>query len=553
MDNKPDYRQLAYHLKSLLPILEIDPSSVLYKDILSICNFLEKTTFRIAVFAPFNHGKSTLLNALLGQKTLPIDLIPTTGAAISLRYGKELSTKITLKNGDIINEKGTEILKKYAVLDEQRRMNDDVVSVEVFCDDYFLKMGVEFIDLPGTNDREEQNNLVKEKLLSVDLIVHVLDARKLMTLEERENLRDWLLDRGIDTVIFVVNFLNLLELEEQKQVQNRLIFVAESFRSRLPQGVSNLYRVDALPALRARLKGDTATSQTTGLASLETALQTIVRFQQNNPEIYLDRVKKIGDRLRQIAEDKKQTIVTTIATEKQKQKTKQELTSKAKQLILQGLQKSISEMESWLYFPNLCSRYQKDLANALQRNNFNFWQEKELQSQLDKYQDNISDWIKKSADFFSECKLGQLQIELPPSPAIVIPEPENNKQNIDDRSSLFQTVDRVMNKVIGVTLSEGINYIFDRTDDRKEVPNSTTNNYDDRDYKIYFTAAEAYLQKFSQTAFERLKQYQQQAERAIELPQQQTSFNYSKNEHQIQLIDSLIDRLQQELENCVIY
>ncbi|EAM52207.1 hypothetical protein CwatDRAFT_5335 [Crocosphaera watsonii WH 8501] len=38
--------------------------------------------------APFNYGKSTLLNALLGEKTLPIDLIPTTGAAIYVKYGE---------------------------------------------------------------------------------------------------------------------------------------------------------------------------------------------------------------------------------------------------------------------------------------------------------------------------------------------------------------------------------------------------------------------------------------------------------------------------------
>lgn len=37
-------------------------------------------TYRIAVFGPFNYGKSTLLNALLGERTLPMDLVPTTGA-----------------------------------------------------------------------------------------------------------------------------------------------------------------------------------------------------------------------------------------------------------------------------------------------------------------------------------------------------------------------------------------------------------------------------------------------------------------------------------------
>jgi hypothetical protein len=73
--------------------------------------------------------------------------------------------------------------------------------------------------------------------------------------------------RGINTVIFVVNFLNFLEEAEQKEVQKRLRFIAESFRSQLPNGISNLYRVDALPALRARLKGDAIAAQTTGLTT----------------------------------------------------------------------------------------------------------------------------------------------------------------------------------------------------------------------------------------------------------------------------------------------
>lgn len=56
-------------------------------------------------------------------------------------------------------------------------MRDDVASVEVTCSHPFLNTGVEFIDLPGTDDREAQDTLVHEQLLSADLIVQVLDAR----------------------------------------------------------------------------------------------------------------------------------------------------------------------------------------------------------------------------------------------------------------------------------------------------------------------------------------------------------------------------------------
>lgn len=190
MQQPETYQNLTNNLKSALGILELDKNSQLYRDTTSICDYLAKPTFQIAVFGPFNYGKSTLLNALLGNRALPIDLVPTTGAAIYVNYGEELHAKITLKDGTEISEPGTDVLKRYAILDDARQMRDDVAAVNVYCPHPFLKTGVELLDLPGTNDREEQDNLVRDKLLTADLVVQVLDARKLMTLGERENLRD---------------------------------------------------------------------------------------------------------------------------------------------------------------------------------------------------------------------------------------------------------------------------------------------------------------------------------------------------------------------------
>ncbi len=86
-------------MMSAIGMLELENDSQLRKDVMAICDYLKNPSFRIAVFAPFNYGKSTLLNSLLGEKTLPIDLIPTTGAAIYVRYGEKLSTRIALQDG----------------------------------------------------------------------------------------------------------------------------------------------------------------------------------------------------------------------------------------------------------------------------------------------------------------------------------------------------------------------------------------------------------------------------------------------------------------------
>ena len=53
-------------LNNAIEVLAIDENSSLQRDILSLGNYCENKNFRLAVFAPFNYGKSTLLNSLLG-------------------------------------------------------------------------------------------------------------------------------------------------------------------------------------------------------------------------------------------------------------------------------------------------------------------------------------------------------------------------------------------------------------------------------------------------------------------------------------------------------
>ncbi len=66
-----------------------------------------------------------------------------------------------LVDGTEIYRSGTDILQQFAILDGNRQMRKDVVSVEVFCPHPFLETGVEFVDLPGTNDEKHKMNLVQ--------------------------------------------------------------------------------------------------------------------------------------------------------------------------------------------------------------------------------------------------------------------------------------------------------------------------------------------------------------------------------------------------------
>lgn len=549
------YSNLLNYLRSLLGLLELDRDTEIYQDAIAVCNFLEHPTYRIAVFGPFNHGKSTLLNALLGKKTLPIDLIPTTGAAISVCYGDELTTQISFQDGKQIEQSGTKILQEYAILDGDRRMRADVTGVKVFCNHPWLKTGVELLDLPGTNDRESQDNLVKDRLLSADLIVHVLDARKLMTLEERENLQGWLQDRGINTVIFVVNFLNLLTPEERIEVRDRLRFVAESFRSQLPPGVSNLYCVDALPALRARLKGDTCAAQTTGLAIFESALQHIVESQADRADFRLSRVVILAQKLWQLGTEKRQASADFLTAEQQKQEQQIAVKQKAAKLIQQGFTRSSSEFQGWLYLPKLLTRYQAELAIALQQENFTTWHQSEFQPTVVKYQQAINSWIDKSSEFFKLNNLDKLLIDFPHHPEIKIVEPQagdrhNSQSNNKSSATIPAQLNPILKGKVGRVILGGASYVLHKVaPDSESKANLDTPPPPKISSQAYADAAQNYLTQFSDRAFAALKAYEIVFNQSLSFSPQPINHQITNLESQLRLLDNLLLNLKTELNN----
>ncbi|MEH1891949.1 MAG: dynamin family protein [Nostoc sp.] len=548
------YKDLADSLKSASALLNLERKSQLHQDIITICNHLVNPSFRIAVFGPFNHGKSTLLNAMLGNRTLPIDLIPTTGAAITIKYGSELQTRIMLVDGTEIYRSGTEVLQEFAILDGNRQMRKDVASVEIFCPHPFLETGVEFLDLPGTNDREEQDNLVREQLLSADLVIQLLDARKLMTLGERENLRDWLLDRGIKTVIFVANFINLLEPDEQKQVQNRLVFVAESFRAELPPGFSNLYRVDALPALRARLKGDVAAANSSGLAAFETALQNIVEIlQPNRGSVRLPRVQAIASQIQLSLKAKIDHIAIEIKSFDDKKNTKIEIKQKAANLIYKGFAISVGELRDWLALPNLLTKYQAEAAVALAENNFTSWQTNTLKKDLTQLQLAAGKWLDQAYEFFHEERPQDLLISFPSKPQVILPSKSSNTDDLSEPGSIAVGggIGWLLGGPVGAAVVGSISYLLNKNIQNQDEQ-LAKESYHQEVAKLCITAIKDYLSRFSAQGLSILIEYEQKAEKIICFELIQEPLEITSKRETLQQLQNGFNQLLQELEKVKI-
>lgn len=542
--------ELANKLKATLGALEIERHSPMYREVLAASDRLADPNFRIAVFGPFNYGKSTLINALMGDRALPMDIIPTTGAAIYVRYGAELQTKVVFKDGKELVELGTEILKQFAILDGDRRMREDVLSVEVLAPHPFLKNNVELLDLPGTNDREAQDTLVKEKLLTCDLIIQILDGRQLMTLGEREHLRDWLLDRGIKTVVFVVNFLNLLAAEEQKEVYNRLRFVAESFRADLPAGISNLYRVDALPALRARLKGDTAAAHSSGLVGFESALQTIVAVQQEKLfATRLPRIVAIAQPITRALQSKITALTSELTAAEAKQQAKVRIQQQAAQLIQSGFAASLAEFRQWLSLSALLSRYQFEALAALQQQQFQVWESSFFQLAMAEKQADVVKWVMQASEIFDVPPAENLAISFPSSPVVSLPNKPTEKPDIEDTApvAVATGLGWVLGGPVGAAVVGGASYLLNRNL-RQEKQESADESYRQQVAQLQTEAIENYFRQFSDRALTILQQYEQKVAPIIHFSGKSRESDLLKHQRQqIIFLQTCSDNLQQLL------
>jgi small GTP-binding protein len=178
--------------------------------------------FLLVIAGEFNSGKSSFINALLGERVLPEGVTPTTDRINILRHGSAVSENL---------------LEAYLL----ERTHPAEVLREI-----------NIVDTPGTNAiirRHEE--LTRDFVPRSDLVLFVTSADRPFTESERaflEQIREW----G-KKIVFIVNKIDILARpEERDQV---LRYVEENAAGLLGE-TPELFAVSARQALEARADED---------------------------------------------------------------------------------------------------------------------------------------------------------------------------------------------------------------------------------------------------------------------------------------------------------
>lgn len=221
---------------------------------------LENDEFSIAVVGEFSAGKSTFLNALMGEKILPSFTKETTATINFLRHkdkaeGEE-SGKVFYNDGhqDSIQTADFSTISKYVSTESTTVDVAKTIShLDLYLDSKFLEGNVTLVDTPGLNGiAEGHRELTEEQIEKSSASIFLFDANQPGSRSDFEFLTE--LRKRVKSIIFVLNKIDSIKSTEGESVETVIEKLKENYKLVYPDAetMPEIWPIAAYPALVAR-------------------------------------------------------------------------------------------------------------------------------------------------------------------------------------------------------------------------------------------------------------------------------------------------------------
>lgn len=237
---------------------------------------LEEGRFHLAVLGQFKRGKSTLLNAFLGEALLPTSVVPLTAIPTFLQYGPETRMRVSYQDERPAKEFAGKSLDAlvdilHGIVTEEGNPKNrlGVLQVEILHPAPILQHGVVLIDTPGIGSTFTHNTAATLNFLpQCDAALFVVSADPPLTEVEAEFLKE--VKSRVARLFFIFNKVDYLNEQEKKAA---LTFFKKVLTEKM--GVSNSYPIFCVSSrrgLEAKLSEDSRLWAESGLYEVENHL-----------------------------------------------------------------------------------------------------------------------------------------------------------------------------------------------------------------------------------------------------------------------------------------
>ncbi len=196
--------------------------------------------FYVACVGQFKRGKSTLINALIGEPVLPTGFIPVTAVPTVIRFGEHLHARIRLNDGSW-NEIPVADLKQYVTEELNPENKKGVMGAEAFIPSPLLSSGMCIVDTPGLGSVFSGNSAATQAFIPhIDAALVVVGADPPLAGEELTLVEA--VGKQVHNLILVLNKADRTTDAERMAAAN---FTSQLLRKRLKREVGPIFEVSA--------------------------------------------------------------------------------------------------------------------------------------------------------------------------------------------------------------------------------------------------------------------------------------------------------------------
>jgi hypothetical protein len=203
--------------------------------------------FYVACVGQFKRGKSTLLDALVGEPILPTGITPVTSVATVIRYGERHAARVRSTNGEW-RSIPPNVLEQYVSEEHNPENVKGVDAAEVFVPSPLLSTGMCFVDTPGLGSVFAGNTATTQAFVPhIDAAIMVVGADPPISGEELALVEA--VARHVNDILVVLNKSDRVTDTERITASK---FARKMLESRLNRPVNAIYEVSAIEQLERR-------------------------------------------------------------------------------------------------------------------------------------------------------------------------------------------------------------------------------------------------------------------------------------------------------------